>query len=200
MAGTQEDQTERRHSKSASLRRDKMKRTVNGTVNVASAIKWRVVIQKIMPGFFILLLLITSGSCSGGNGDLFLQGRKAVTQGRFQEAIPLLRQYIQEKPQGKHAGRAFFFLAKAHIGQGEYDKAQAVFASLLRDMPDTLEARKAEYKLALLELWRGRPDNARKRLQAVLAHADSPLVPEAGAMLRYLEKIRNDSLPQSEAI
>lgn len=144
---------------------------------------------QLTANFLFLLLLLTLCGCSGnGKGNLFRQGRQAVTQGRFQQAVPILRRYIEEKPQGKYVSRALFFIAKAHIGLKEYDKAQAVFAALIRDMPDTLEARKAAYKLALLDLWRGKTEKARQRLQAITAHPDSPLVPEAWAMLRYMEK------------
>jgi TolA-binding protein len=141
--------------------------------------------SKVLFSFFLLLI---SSNCSSGTGDHFLQGRKAVTQGRFQKAIPLLRRYLEVAPKGKHASRALFFIGKADIGLGEYDKAQAVFASLIRDWPATLEAKKAQYKLAMLDLWRGNTDNARKRLTAMTSHPDSPLAPEATAMLRYLEE------------
>jgi TolA-binding protein len=147
--------------------------------------------MKLISGvLFLLFLLLISGDCFAGKGNLFLQGRKAVTQGHFQEAIPLLRQYIQVKPNRRHASRALFFIGKADIGLGEYDKAQAVFASLIRDWPTTLEAKKAQYKLAMLDFWLGNIDNARKRLKTVTSHPDSPLVPEAEAMLRYLEKAK----------
>lgn len=145
-------------------------------------------IKSITGVLFLLFLLLINGSCSGGKSDLFLQGRKAVTQSRFQEAILLLRRYIEVAPKGEHASRALFFIGKADIGLGEYDNAQAVFASLIRDWPATLEARKAQYKLAMLDLWLGNTENARKRLAAMTSHPDSPLVPEAAAMLRYLEK------------
>ncbi|MCI5192217.1 MAG: hypothetical protein D3915_03685 [Candidatus Electrothrix sp. AU1_5] len=148
---------------------------------------------------FLLFLLMPCGCSRNSKGNIFLQGRKAVTQGRFQKAIPVLRRYLQEKPHGKHASRALFFIAKAHIGLGEYDRAQAAFASLIREMPDTLEARKAEYKLALLDLWQDRTKKARQRLQAITAHPDSPLVPEAQAMLRYLEKEQESWKPQPQA-
>ncbi|RWX51860.1 Tetratricopeptide repeat [Candidatus Electrothrix marina] len=145
-------------------------------------------IKSISEVLLILFLLLISGDCFAGKGDLFLQGRKAVTQGRFQEAIPLLRRYLEAVPKGKHASRALFFIGKADIGLGEYDSAQAVFVSLIRDWPATLEAQKAQYKLAMLDLWLDNVDNARKRLAAMTSHPDSPLVPEAAAMLRYLEK------------
>lgn len=148
---------------------------------------------------FLLFLLMPCGCSGNSKGNIFLQGRKAVTQGRFQKAIPVLRRYLQEKPHGKHASRALFFIAKAHIGLGEYDRAQAVFASLIREMPDTLEARKAEYKLALLDLWQGRTEKVRQRLRAITVHPDSPLVPEAQAMLRYLDKKQDGSELQPEA-
>lgn len=102
----------------------------------------------------------------------------------------MLRRYIQAIPNGKHVSRALFFIAKAHIGLGEYDRAQAVFQSLIRDRPGSLETGKAQYKLAMLDLWRGSPEHARKRLTAMLSPPDSPLVPEAEAMLRYLEETR----------
>ncbi|RWX44554.1 Tetratricopeptide repeat-containing protein [Candidatus Electrothrix aarhusensis] len=143
---------------------------------------------KSIPGVLLILFLLISSDCFAGKGDLFLQGRKAVSQGRFQEAIPLLRRYLEAAPKGKHASRALFFIGKADIGLGEYDSAQAVFASLIRDWPATLEARKAQYKLAMLDIWLGNVNNARKRLAAMTSHPDSPLVPEAAAMLRYLEK------------
>ncbi|MCI5139996.1 MAG: hypothetical protein D3922_16665 [Candidatus Electrothrix sp. AR1] len=145
-------------------------------------------VKSISGVLLILFLLLISSDCSAGKGDLFLQGRKAVTQGRFQEAIPLLRRYLEAAPKGKHASRALFFIGKADIGLGEYDSAQAIFVSLIRDWPATLEAQKAQYKLALLDFWLGNVDNARERLAAMTSHPDSPLVPEAVAMLRYLEK------------
>ena len=108
-------------------------------------------------------------------------------RGQFATAIESLDGYLAEHPHGELASRASFLMAKAYIGLNEIDNARSQFERTIRDYPDTNEAHKSQYKLAFLSLLEGDDDDARERFARI---ADSPagtLVPEAMAMIRYLD-------------
>ncbi len=120
--------------------------------------------------------------------ERFIDGRRLVTEGRYEEALPLLESYLTSAPSGRHASRARFFVAKAFLGLGELDRAAAEFETVVRDYPDSLEAHKSRYKLALLALLAGREEEARRRFAELAESPDGPLAPEARAMSDHLER------------
>jgi len=143
----------------------------------------------------VLIVVLCWPGCSGGGPGgpgqargLFGRGRQCVTQGRYQQAVPLLTAYLAKHPQGRHASRARFFLGKAHLGLGDLVRARAEFQATRRDYPGSLEAHKAQYKLAMVDLWEGHRDAAVGRLGALADRPDGPLAPEAHAMRRFLTR------------
>jgi|GEM_PF-2136271 len=135
--------------------------------------------------------VLRSTSCeASGEKALFKEGRTLVTQGRYEQAIPVLEELLRQYPRGPHASRACFFLAKARVGTGELDLARELFQRTLRDYPDSLEAHKSRYKIGLVRLWQGRTGEALEIFRDMAARPDGPLAPEAGAMATYLEGFR----------
>ena len=151
--------------------------------------------KKSSLSFFLLVVIgaaaflyyrgLNDGAISG-SADNFTQGRLMVTEGRYEEALPLLEKYLTEEPRGKFASRAHFFIAKAHMGLGRFDMARQAFETTVREFPDTLEGHKSKYKLALLDYLEGRIDEARRKFKSLADHPDGPLAPEAQAMAEFL--------------
>lgn len=136
---------------------------------------------------FLVGLLLLAGCDAGGRAaDDFHQGRRLVVTGRYEEALPVLERYLEQSPGGRHASRASFFHAKAHLGLGRLDDAEEGFRRTVDRYPGSLEARKSAYKLALIELLRGRRERALELFSRIADQPNSPLAPEAEAMRRYL--------------
>ena len=138
----------------------------------------------------ILLAVGLSAGCGEvweSKGSGFVSGRELVTQGRYADAIPLLRGYIQDHPSGKHASRAHFFIAKAQIGLGDLTAARAAFLETIGRHPESLEAHKSRYKLGMIDFWEGDRAAARKRFAGLADRPDGSLAPEAKAMLDFLD-------------
>lgn len=134
-------------------------------------------------------LSLGAGSCRGAeaSGDDFHRGRQAVIEGRFDEALPLLRGYLKAKPSGKHASRAALHEGKALLGAGRYAEAEQAFERCRTQYGHTLEGHKCEYKLALVAMLSGKKDLAKQRFGALAGSAKGPYTPESKAMVRYLK-------------
>jgi len=129
----------------------------------------------------------------GGAGGPFGMGRLAVMRGDYEEAIPLLNEYLQSDPRGKHASRAQFFVGKAYIGLGRLTEARIAFNATIDNYPGTLEAHKSRYKLAMITLWEGDVAEARRRFEELADNPDGSLTPEARQMAQYLSAIESRS-------
>ena len=138
-----------------------------------------------------MVVLFASESCQAKrkttNGR-FTAGRQALRRGDYKRAIEMLDAYLRCKPQGRLASRASFLIAKAHVGLGDYDAARRQFELTIQKFPTSDEAHKSQYKLAFLSLIQGDVPDARKRFQALVDRPSGTLVPEAAAMLRFLDK------------
>ncbi len=133
-----------------------------------------------LAGVFLLF------GCNSNPEDHFAIGRSYVTQGQYEQAIPILKQYLQQHPDGPHSSRAGLFLGKAYMGLGDLAEAKRAFQRTVREYPDSLEAHKCRYKLALVDVFQSRPQEARKRFQQLADHPDGPLAPEAASWQRFL--------------
>lgn len=145
--------------------------------------------------WFLAALLATSIGCQANAGpnvvrgsDKFQRGRALVCQGAYAEAIPVLEQYLAESPRGKHASRARFFIAKAHLGQLHFDAARKAFQQTVQDYPGSLEAHKSRYKLAQLDFLQGRVVEALGAFEKAAHTPNGPLAPEAAAFADYLRR------------
>ena len=134
----------------------------------------------------------------------FTAGRQALMRGDYKRAIERLGGYLREKPKGRLASRASFLIAKAHVGLGDYDAARKQFELTIQKFPTSEEAHKSQYKLAMLSLIQGDVADARKRFQSLVDQPSGTLVPEATAMVRFLDeqiaagKNDNKALPRGK--
>ena len=147
-------------------------------------------VRRRVPSVLLVLGLVAAGArceSSREGRDVFREGRRLVTVGHYEEALPVLERYLAEHPQGRQASRAGLFVGKAHLGLGELERAALAFEATARDYPDSLEAHKSRYKLALIALLRGERGDARARFAALAEAPDGPLAPEARAMRRMLD-------------
>ena len=131
--------------------------------------------------------------------DRFPAARALVTRGAYEEAIPDLRQYLKDNPQGKNASRARLFLGKAYMGLGRLDQARIAFAETIEKHPGSLEAHKSRYKLAVIDLLEDKEVEAARRFERLAQQPDGPLAPEATAMAAHLRARAGDGLIESEA-
>ncbi len=138
----------------------------------------------------IIILLLTAGVIFFWNNERiagpFIEGRALVTEGVYEEAIPMLNTYLAKHPAGRYAGRAQYFIAKAHVGLGNLDRAKLAFAATLAGYPTTAEGKKSRYKLAMIDLWQGNRKKAVQRLELLAENPDGPLAPESRAMYLFL--------------
>lgn len=142
-------------------------------------------------GILLLSCLFAAGCNSGRNASPnsdFDQGRSLVVAGKYAEAIPVLRRYLKEDPQGKHASRAGLFLGKAHLALGDIEAARQAFDDTHRNYPDSLESHKSKYKLAMISLLSGDRQDALERFQQLAQAPDGPLAAEATAMAEFLRQ------------
>jgi len=121
----------------------------------------------------------------------FKSGRNALQQGNFSDTIAQLNSYLDDYPQGALASRASFLIAKAHMGEGKLDQARQQFEKTIRDYPDSEEAHKSRYKLAVVSLLQGENESARDQFQKLIDNSPGTLVPEAKAMVVYLDDLKN---------
>lgn len=119
----------------------------------------------------------------------FHRGRQELMQGKFQSAIKTLEDYLKANPQAKLSSRASFLIAKAHLGLGHHEEARSRFQKTIADYPQSEEAHKSRYKLAVLSWLEDDLRAARQQFEQLTDRPDGTLVPEATAMLRYLDDI-----------
>lgn len=135
-----------------------------------------------------LLVLTGCGGRRSGDGR-FQQGRDALKQGQYAEAIRLLEEHLDRNPQGRLASRASFLIAKAQLGLDDLDAAEREFQRTVRDFPQSEEHHKARFKLAEVALLRGDVDQAEAQFTELAQTPDGTLAPEAAAMARFLSEV-----------
>lgn len=136
--------------------------------------------------------ILASGCGQSANVDeknLFNAGRRSLMRGEFQNSISQLRQYLKQFPHEKHASRASFLIAKSQLGTGDYKAARQQFEATIAEYADSEEAHKSRYKLAMLSLLEGDHDAARAAFEALTTSPSGTLVPEATAMVRYIDQL-----------
>lgn len=138
-------------------------------------------------------MLVTLPGCQQPNkpqkDQQFQAARQLVVDGKYQQAVPPLEKYIDQKPHHKNASRAGLFLFKAHLAQGQFDEATKWCEWTIREHPATLEAHKCRYKLAVLSLVQGKHDDAQQRFADLAKNPDGPLAAEAAAMEKFLGSV-----------
>jgi TolA-binding protein len=127
----------------------------------------------------------------------FTNGRNALMSAQFDGAIVELQGYLDDHPHGPLASRASFLIAKAQLGLGNHDQARKQFELTIRQFGDSEEAHKSRYKLGMLSLLDGDKQVARRRFAELVASPSGTLVPEATAMVRYLDA--EQAAPAAEA-
>ncbi len=128
----------------------------------------------------------------------FKAGRQALMQGRYEPAIAKLQAYLQDNSGGRLASRASFLMAKAYLGLGKHKQSRQQFELMIREYPNSEEAHKSRYKLAMLSLLEGKQADARERFAQLTENPSGTLVPEATAMLRYLDEQELDNDGEEE--
>lgn len=136
---------------------------------------------------FMLAVLITGCAKQKKSDPQFTAGRQALMRGQFEPAIEQFGGYLQQQPHGRLASRASFLTAKAYLGLGDHQLARQQFEHTVQKYGDSEEAHKSRYKLAMVSLIEGDTDDARRRFSELTAQPSGTLVPEATAMLRYLD-------------
>ena len=133
------------------------------------------------------VLIAACGRTGPKPAGAFDQARELVTQARYQQAIPLLSDFRRRYPTSPDASRAGLFLGKAHLALGDFEEAKKEFQHTIQTYPQSLEAHKCRYKLALVAMLEGSPQRAVELFRKLTDKPAGPLVPEATAMVRYLE-------------
>ncbi len=144
--------------------------------------------QLIQIGMILVGISCVLGSCSRTNekSALFQNGRTLVMEGRYNESLSPLQEYLSEYPEGKSASRAGLFLGKAYLALDRKKDARATFAATAAHYPDSPEAHECLYKLALVDLFDNRRAEAIRRFQQLSSQPNGTLAPEATAMVRFL--------------
>lgn len=136
----------------------------------------------------LLIALIITGCENNRKSDpQFTAGRQALMRGQYEPAIENFQEYLSQHPDGRLASRASFLTAKAQLGVGNNQAARKQFELTLEKYGHSEEAHKSRYKLAMLSLIEGDHNGARRRFEELVAQPSGTLVPEAAAMLRYLD-------------
>ncbi len=107
----------------------------------------------------------------------FLLGQARADRGQYAEAIPLLENYLKQKPSGETAPYALARLAIAQGGLGRDADATKTVAELAKRYPASETLAPTRLKLAELALDAGRVERAIEDYRAVLAQ--NPLPPPA---------------------
>ncbi len=114
--------------------------------------------------------------------QLFQRGGRALSEGRFRRLSldPNTPPAIREQVKG--------YLASIDLDAGRFDDATRLLDDLAQNAKDPALKERAELRRADVELARGRKDLAAFRLKEFKkAHPQSPLVPEAQALLDAIE-------------
>lgn len=136
----------------------------------------------------LLLALIVGCDAQEQRDTLFSAGREALQRGQLQLSIDKLLEHLNHNPKGRLASRANFLIGKAYLGLGNLDASRKQFEQTIADFQFSEEAHKSKYKLAMLSLIEGKNPDARKRFEELTKNPSGTLVPEATAMLRYLDQ------------
>ena len=134
------------------------------------------------------LLNCGCGQNASTQGKKDFAGRTLVVQGKYKEAIPVLKEYLRDHRRGKFASRAGLFPGKAHLGLEQFETAKQAFQKTTSDYPNSLEAHKSRYKLAIIALLQDQTDGASRQFQQLSNRPDGPLAAEAMAFAAYLRK------------
>ena len=136
---------------------------------------------------------------SGAAGS-FTAGRQALMRGEFEQAIKYLEAYRRQGKAGALASRATFLMAKSYLGLNDFAAAREWFERTISEYGHSEEAHKARYKLAMISLMQGEMHDARRRFQELVDRPSGTLVPEATAMLQYLDRqAATDAVPKGDA-
>jgi len=151
------------------------------------------------PGAWLALILplalIVTGCESGKKSDpQFTAGRQALMRGDYEVAINELQKYLRQHPDDSLASRASFLIGKAQFGAGNHKAARQQFEHTIQKYGSSEEAHKSRYKLAMLSLMDGDTGEARRRFSELTARPSGTLVPEAAAILRYLDAQERDGV------
>lgn len=131
------------------------------------------------------VVILVVSACSHQN-DQFYEGRSLVIAGQYERGRQVLEAFLTQHANSKEASRAHFFIAKSFLGSGDYEQARAGYKRVLKRFPNTPEARKSAYKLALIHMLVGENSKALAGFKNI---KQGPLLPEAEAMVRYLQQL-----------
>ena len=134
-------------------------------------------------GILLALAMLMIVGCEMPQADRFEPIRLMVCQGKYEQAIPLLKSYS-----GAHELRASFFLAKAYLGTGETEKALRAFVDTIERFPGTDKAHKSRYKIGVIHFVDGNLKEAKQQFQKLADRSDGPLAPESKFMLKLFDE------------
>ncbi|MHC4874261.1 MAG: tetratricopeptide repeat protein [Planctomycetota bacterium] len=153
------------------------------------------VMEVVMVKQFIIVILVAAAAGTfyyfneydnEYDKNKFMEGRRLITIGKYDEGQQMLFKYLEDAPKGKYRSRASFFIAKSYLGLGNFEEAEKAFQKTIKDYRHSREADKSRYKLAMIELWSGNKEKAIRMLRDEAENPDSPLAPEAQRMTEYL--------------
>lgn len=115
----------------------------------------------------------------------FLVGQSLVDAGRYSEAIPPLKTYLQEHPTGDVAAYALAYLAWAHSALQQDEDAAADLETLAREFPKSKSLPPTQLRLAEAALAAKRFARAAELFRPVIAGDNAALKPRAQSGLGW---------------
>jgi TolA-binding protein len=115
-------------------------------------------------------MLAAIASNSGGSvaaDAQFLLAQEYVESGRFADALPLLKRYLDTNPKGQFIDFALADLLAAQLGCGQLDAARQTLATLARQFPGSKVLPASSLRLAEAELTAHRPTEAAALFRSV---------------------------------
>ena len=134
---------------------------MKGSLSLMSIHEQKIKSRIVLFSLLLMMIFLVHG-CRNNDEEktLFFSGRTLVTEGRYNDAIPLLNQYMAEHPNGNYASRAGLFLGKSHLALESFGEARNAWQMVIDNYPKSLEAHKSAYKLAILDFLQGDTEEA----------------------------------------
>ena len=93
---------------------------------------------------------------------------KLIRERQFDESKVVLRQLLDDFPNGRYSDNARYWLGEVQMAQGNYPEALATFEQVLKDYPQSDKIPDATYKLGRLQDLLGNKPKARELLEKVM--------------------------------
>ena len=139
-----------------------------------------------------LLFLLTHFGCADKAPNQSVQEfqslRRQVLDGKYDETIPQLKNFLEKNPNSKHASRAGLFLFKCYFAQDDLENAKKWCDWTIEKHPRSLEAAKCKFKLVMIQMVAGDMDAAKKGFESLSQDAEIPQRPESKRLVQFLNE------------